>query len=92
MSNQEELRKKRDKILNLVKAWAVIPHPYESPDAEGLLCLLDREGVVIQVDRKLPDKYAIAEFGGGYGMESHPLFDRDGIKEAGYVAFERLIE
>ena len=50
MSTREEIREKRAKILNLVKTWAVIPHPYGSPDAEGLLYSLSLEGVVIKVD------------------------------------------
>jgi len=56
MNKQEEIREKQDKILNLVKVWAVIPHPYESRDAEGLLYMLsEEEDVVIKVERELPD-------------------------------------
>ena len=32
----------------------MIPHPYESPDAEGLLYSLYLEGVVITVEKDLP--------------------------------------
>ncbi len=79
---------KQDKILNLVKTWAVIPHPYDSKDAEGLLYLLSREeGVVIKVDVKLskniwenPDMREDA-----FRYEGYEEAQRDMIK-AGYSA------
>ena len=98
MTKQEEIREKQDKILNLVKAWAVIPHPYESRDAEGLLYSLSREGVVIKVDRELPDGFICDDFMNGLGwLTEHdrtPTYlelDRF-IRALGYVAVEPLIE
>ena len=59
---------------------------------EQIIQALHSQGCVIKVDRELPNKYAIADFGGGLGLDSTPLFDKDGIKEAGYVAVEPLVE
>lgn len=53
---------------------------------------LHSQNVVVKVKGKLLDKYAIADFGGGLGLDNTPLFDKDGIKEAGLVTVEPLIE
>jgi len=53
----------------------------------ALWAYLHENGLVIKVDRELPSEYSIAEFGLG-----DPLFDRDSIKEAGYVAVKPLIK
>ena len=83
MTKQEEIGGKQDKILNLIKAWAVIPHPYESKDAEGLLYVLSKEeGVVIKVDRELPECNPL-DIDRRMGMED--------MLKAGYGAFESLI-
>lgn len=60
VSKQETIRERRDKILNLVRTWATIRHPYESKDAEGLLALLDQEGVVIKVEG-LPSVFDVGD-------------------------------
>jgi len=90
MTKQEEIREKQDKILNLVKAWAVIPHPYESQDAEGLLYMLSKEeGVVIKVDRELP---IVVE--GDLTIVGKELLTKEFnelLYKVGYVAVEPLI-
>jgi len=89
MTKQEEIREKQDKILNLVKVWAVIPHPYEGRDAEGLLYVLSKEeGIVIKVDRKEPISCEHAQMTAAkYSQDvTCPLL------EAGYVAVEPLIK
>jgi len=77
---------KQENILNLVKVWAVIPHPHESRDAEGLLNSLASEGVVLKVDRMRvahEHKYSCDWFEG-----YNTCYD----EMAGYVAVEPLIE
>lgn len=87
LTKSKEIREKQAKILNLVKVWAVIPHPYGSQDAEGLLCMLSQEeGVVIKVERELPN----------VPPRCYPTHIdwRDGQKamlKAGYVVVEPLI-
>ena len=52
---REEIDEKRETILNFIRAWGVIKHPYGSRDAEECLAMLSELGVVIKVDRELPD-------------------------------------
>jgi len=92
MATREEIREKQDKILNLVKAWAVIPHPYEGRDAESLLYVLSKEeGVVIKVDRELPpihqDPFKYDDEAVTASIETQGI-----MLKAGYVAIEPLIE
>lgn len=53
-SKQEGIEEKRETILNFIRTWGVIKHPYGSKDAEGCLAMLSDLGVVIKVDRELP--------------------------------------
>ena len=92
MDKRKEINFKRDKILNLVKAWAVIPHPYESPDAKGLLHLLDLEGVVIQVDRELPSVNIITDSFPVPCNEICHHIEQESMLKANFVAVERLME
>jgi len=85
---QEEIEIKRSRILNVIKTWATIKHPYESRDAEGLMALLSLEGVVIKVDRELP----YINQGRNKIANEAQLDIRDRMFEAGYVAVESLIE
>jgi hypothetical protein len=45
-----EIEEKRETILNFIRAWGVIKHPYGSNDAEGCLAMLSELGVVIKGD------------------------------------------
>lgn len=90
----QEIREKQDRILNLVKAWAVIPHPYKSPDAEGLLYSLSLEGVVIKVDCPVCRGYArpnkvTFNLHTGYAVNGHSCPNCD---NKSYVAVEPLIK
>ncbi len=44
-----DIDKTRETILNFIRAWGVIGHPYGSKDAEGCLAMLSDLGVVIKV-------------------------------------------
>ena len=89
----------REGIANTQMGWApeassyaVLPTKEAYQYTDNIIEFLHSQGVVIKVDRELPDEFAISDFGGGLGMESIPLFDKNGIEEAGYVAVEPLVK
>ena len=51
---KEKIDEKRETILNFIRTWGVIKHPYGSRDAEGCLAMLSDLGVVIKVEDWLP--------------------------------------
>jgi len=55
MTKQEEIDGKRETILNFIRAWGVIKHPYGSKDAEGCLAMLSDLGLVLKVEGELPE-------------------------------------
>ena len=87
MSKQDEIDEKRETILNFIRTWGVIKHPYGSRDAEGCLAMLAELGVVIKVERELPRNPEISPLA--------ELICRNAYQEmlkAGYVVVETLIE
>ena len=101
MTKQEEttdINKKRETILNFIRAWGVIKHPYGSKDAEGCLAMLSDLGIVIKVDGELPQSfYHVAEGGDFEQQAKRREFIagermRVSMTNAGYVAAESLID